>query len=217
LLLEGYAVSDYAWAGQIGAPAAIAVGVLICFLGYRILKVTLGITGFLVGATGVWMAAASLIPNHNGIALACAVVGGITGAILCVWLFYLGVFLVGVSAGVVVASAVFGGTGHQVSPVVLLAVAIGFGVLALVLQKFMIIVSTALSGSHLITAGILHLANIKYGSAPLWFDPAQSGSAGVWSWVALAFWLLLGLEGARFQYGSGRKKAEGARHEAQSG
>ena len=113
-------MNNYAWAGQITAPLAVAAGVLICFWGYRILKLTLGITGFIAGAAGAWTAAVSLIPNHDGIALACAVVAGIVGAILCVWLFYLGVFLVGVSAGVVVASAVVGGTGHQVSPVVLL-------------------------------------------------------------------------------------------------
>jgi len=98
-------MNDYAWAGQITAPLAVAVGGLICFWGYRILKLTLGILGLLVGAAGGWAGALSLVPGHNGVALACAVVGGILGAILCVWLFYVGIFLLGASAGVVMAAA----------------------------------------------------------------------------------------------------------------
>jgi hypothetical protein len=38
-----------AWAGQLAAPLALVAGLLTCFWGYRILKITLGITGFIVG------------------------------------------------------------------------------------------------------------------------------------------------------------------------
>lgn len=203
-------MNDYAWTGQFAAPAAVAAGGLLCFFGYRILKLTLGITGFILGAGGGWTAGTSIAPGHDGIALLCAAVGGILGAILCVWLFFLGVFLVGLSAGAVVAAAVFDATGHQASPLVLAAVAIGFGLLALVLQKLMIIVSTAFSGSYLIAAGILQLAHLAPKGVPLWFERLPAGTSGVLGYVVLAVWVILGLVGIRFQYRGAPKKAEPA-------
>jgi len=136
------------------------------------------------------------------------VVGGILGAILCVWLFYVGIFLLGASAGVVVAAAGLAGVGHPAQPIYLLVFAIVFGLLALVLQKFMIIVSTAFSGSYLITAGILHLVILRQEGTPLWFDHPQPGWAGVLSYVAVAFWLVCGLVGVRFQYRHKRSKEQ---------
>jgi len=196
------------FAGQLAAPVAIVLGIVICFLGYRILKLTLAITGLILGAAGGWAAGMSIAPASNGIALACAIAGGILGAVLCVWLFYLGVFLVGVSAGTVVAAAVFGGTGHQAAPLLLLVVAVAFGILALLLQKFMIVVSTAFSGSYLVVSGISHWAHLGHGDLPLWFDQLKSGSASPSSYVLLAGWLILALFGVSFQYSSGRKREE---------
>ena len=145
------------WAGQITAPLAVAVGLLICFCGYRLLKLTLGIIGFIAGATGAWAVGLSLAPGNDGVALLCALVGGVIGAALCLWLFFLGIFLLGASAGAVLATALFSAAGNQPQPMLLIVFAIVFGVIALVLQKFMIVVSTAFSGSYLVTAGLLHL------------------------------------------------------------
>ena len=105
------------------------------------MKVILGIMGFAGGFVGGWMAATSLAPGHDVIALVSALLGGVIGGVLCVWLYFLGIFLLGASAGVVVAGAVFAGMGHEAQPIFLLVSAVAFGLLALVLQKFMIIVS----------------------------------------------------------------------------
>ena len=196
------------WTHQFTAPLAIAVGVLACFWGYRIVKVILGIMGFAGGFVGGWTAAASLAPGHDVIALVSALLGGVIGGVLCVWLYFLGIFLLGASAGVVVAGAVFAGMGHEAQPIFLVVSAVSFGLLALALQKFMIIVSSAFSGSYLIAAGLLRLASSGRNTAPLWFDGAEKGWAEVMVYVALAFWLGCGVVGARFQYRSGRKKVE---------
>src|ERR1035437_10586851 len=103
------------WTHQLTAPLTIAVGVLACFWGYRIGKVILGIMGFAGGFVGGWTAAASLAPGHDVIALVSALLGGVIGGVLCVWLYFLGVFLLGASAGVVVAGAVFAGMGDRKS------------------------------------------------------------------------------------------------------
>ena len=87
-----------AWTGQMSAPLAVAVGILICFWGYCLLKVSLGVVGFIAGAAGGWAVGLSLAPGNSGIALLCAVIGAVIGAVLCIWLFFLGIFLLGASA-----------------------------------------------------------------------------------------------------------------------
>jgi hypothetical protein len=207
-------MNAHAWVGEISAPLAIGAGLLICFLGYRLLKLTLGIMGLIAGASGGWAVGLSLEPGNNGIALVCAVIGAAIGAVLYIWLFYLGIFLVGASAGAVVAAALFNAAGHQPQPIPLLAIAIVFGLLALVMRKFMIIVSTAFSGSYLVMAGLFHLVAGTQNHSPLWFNHAPPGSAGGWGYIALAFWLLLGLAGVSFQYRVNRAKAQAARDKA---
>ena len=205
------------WAGQITAPLAVAMGILICFWGYRLLKLTLGVMGFIAGATGGWAVGLSLAPGNNGIALVCAVIGGVIGAVLCIWLFFLGIFLLGASAGAIVATALFSAAGNQPQPILVLVVAIVFGLIALVMQKLMIVVSTAFIGSYLITAGIVHLLTGAKDVSALWFDHLQPGSAGILGYAALVFWLVLGLAGGSFQYGSRRSREEATRKETRPG
>ncbi len=206
-----------AWAGQITAPLAVAVGILICFWGYRLLTLTLGVMGFIAGATGGWAVGLSLAPGNNGIALVCALIGGVIGAVLCIWLFILGVFLLGASAGAIVATALFSAAGNQPQPILVLVLAIVFGVIALVMQKLMIVVCTAFSGSYLVTAGLLHLLTGAQDVSAPWFDHLRPGSTGILGYVALVFWLILGLAGGSFQYGGRRKREEATRNETRPG
>src|ERR1039458_208368 len=191
------------WTHQLTAPLAIAVPVLAPFWGYRIVKVIFGIMGFAGGFVGGWMAATALAPGHDVIALVSALLGGVVGGVLCVWLYFLGIFLLGASAGVVVAGAVFAGMGHEAQPIFLLVSAVAFGLLALVLQKFMIIVSSAFSGSYLIAAGLLHLAYLGRDTAPLWFGEVQKGWAEIMVYVALFFCIYPGLNEAAWALAAG--------------
>ena len=203
-----------AWVGEIGAPLAVAAGLLVCFLGYRLLKLTLGIMGVIAGAGVGWTVAVSLEPGNSGIALACAVIGAAIGAVLYIWLFYLGIFLLGAGAGAVVAAAFFNAAGNQPQPVALLAVAIVFGIVALAARKFMMITSTAFSGSYLVIAGLVHLAAGLHVNSPLWFNHAPPVSTGHWGLAALVLWLILGLAGMSFQYRAHRPPAQLARDPA---
>src|SRR5512146_1147430 len=100
-------MNNYAWAGQTSAFFAIIAGILLCFLGYRILKVSLGLIGFIGGAYAGWQAGLSLSHSSPGTALVCALIGGIVGLVLCLWLYLLGVFCAGAAAGTAIAAAVF--------------------------------------------------------------------------------------------------------------
>jgi hypothetical protein len=201
--------------GYITAGVAIVAGVLICFWGYRMLKVTLGIMGAVVGASGGWALGLSAGSGSTGIALACAVLGAVVGALLCIWLFFFGIFLLGASAGTAIATAVFNGMGRQPEPFVVLIVAVVFGVIAIVLQKFMIVISTAFSGSYLLVAGILQLL-MGGPNAPLWMNPLQRGPTGALGAGALVLWIVIGLSGAAFQFRDGRRREELVRQETQA-
>ncbi len=201
-------MNNYDWGTQITPLVAIAIGVLVCFAGYRLLKLSLGLLGFVAGAAAGWQVGLSFGHGNTIVPLACAIVLGIFGALLCLWLYFLGIFVIGASAGAVFAAGLFNGTGHQAQPLLLLVFAVIFGVLALVAQKLMVVVSTALSGSYLVTAGILPFVAGGHNAFPIWFNPTQAGSPGAVGFGAVALWLILAVIGAAFQFRRSRRKAE---------
>jgi len=202
--------------GYITAGVAIVAGILICFWGYRMLKVTLGIMGAVVGASAGWALGLSWFPQSAGLALVCVVLVAVIGAVLCLWLFYLGIFLLGASAGTAVATAVFNGLGRQPEPLIVLIVAVVFGVIAIVVHKFMIVISTAFSGSYLLVAGILQLLAGTPNATPLWVNPLQPGPKGVLGMGAWILWVVVGLSAAAFQFRDGRRREEAVRQETQA-
>ncbi len=201
-------MNNYAWAGQGTAILAIVAGILTCFWGYRIVKVSLAIFGFVVGAYAGYEAGISLLHASNELALGCALVGGLVGMGLCLWLYFLGVFLVGATAGTIVAAAVFSGVGQQLQPILYLVFPIVFGIIALIAQKFMIVLCTAFSGAYLVVAGIWPFVAPGQDFSRIWLHPSQSGSAGTLGYAALAVWLVVGIAGVRVQFRSHRTKVE---------
>jgi hypothetical protein len=128
--------------------------------------------------------------------------------VLCLWLYFVGIFLVGATAGSVVAAAFFSGIGHQIQSIVFLVLPIAFGVIALLVQKFMIILSTAFSGAYLIVAGIwpffVHNPNVSR----IWLYPAQNTSPENLGYGALVLWGFLTLVGVGSQLRASRMKAQ---------
>jgi hypothetical protein len=204
-------MNTHAWVGEISAPLAVAVGLLACFLGYRLLKLTLGLMGFIAGAAAGWAVGSSLEPGNSGITLVFAFIGAVIGAVLYVWLLYLGIFLLGASAGLVVAAVFFNLAGYPPSMSFLLASAAIFGILALVARKFMLVTSTAVTGSYLTVAAIFELVPSLQNHSPLWFTQAPPSQTHAWGYVALLLWGLLALAGARFQNRAHRTKDQPTR------
>jgi hypothetical protein len=141
--------------------------------------------------------------------LICAIIVGLIGATLCVWLFFFGIFLLGAAAGAIVAMALFDAAGNQPQTLLVLVCAVVFGIIALVMQKLMIIASTAFSGSYLIVAGSMRLLTGASNGELLWFNRLQPRSPNTIGYVALAVWIVLGLGGLSFQYrGSNRREEQ---------
>lgn len=132
---------------------SIVVGAVQCFLGYRIFKIILGISGFIIGgalAGGIGYA----ISQTEGVALLAGIVGGAIGAGLMVALYFFGVFLMGAFLGGVLGAVLYGMAGNSPEPAVLIIMAVIAGVIAVIFQKFMIIVATGFVGAWNVVTGI---------------------------------------------------------------
>ena len=193
-------------------PAAILLvlgGTLSCFAGYRLFKIVLGIYGFVLGA----MVASSAmgVTNTTGMIVA-SLVGGICGALLLVFAYFIGIALVGAGLGALVAHVAWSSVGKGGDPpaiaVVLLSVLGAIG--AMFLQRYVIIVSTAFGGAWTMIVGAMAMTGDR--------GAAKAAAAGnVWilypttpapgqPWVPIA-WIVLGLIGTGVQLGiTGRKK-----------
>src|SRR5450432_2480860 len=99
-------------------PAAILIvlgGTLACFAGYRLFKIVLGIYGFVLGA----MLASSAMgaTNTTGMIVA-SLVGGVCGALLLMFAYFIGIALVGAGLGAFVAHVAWRNVGSGDPPVV---------------------------------------------------------------------------------------------------
>jgi hypothetical protein len=193
-------------------PAAILLvlgGALSCFAGYRLFKIVLGIYGFILGA----MLASSMmgVSNTTGMVVA-ALVGGVVGAVVLMFAYFVGIALVGAGLGALVAHVGWGYVGRGGDPpaIVVILLAIFGSVASMLLQRYVIIVATAFGGAWTVIVGGLAVSGDR--------SAARAASAGdVWilypltpspgqRWVPIA-WIALGLIGTGVQLAiTGRKR-----------
>jgi uncharacterized protein DUF4203 len=191
-------------------PAAILLvlgGALSCFAGYRLFKIVLGIYGFVLGA----MLASSAMgaTNTTGMIVA-ALVGGVCGAALLMFAYFIGIALVGAGLGALVAHVAWSGIRTGDPPAIAVIVLSIMGSIgAMFMQRYVIIVATAFGGAWTVIVGGLAAAGDR--------GAAKAASAGdVWilyptspapgqKWVPVA-WIILGLVGTALQIGITGKK-----------
>ena len=179
---------------------SIAYGVLNCFFGYKIFKIVLGIVGFITGglaAAGVAMAAT----KEPGIAVLAGLVGGAIGAVLMVALYFLGVFVLGALVGGLLGAVAAAALGLQGESALLVVGVLGLlgGVLAVVFQKLMIIISTAFSGSWSMVSGAAYFL-VDLNPLAVAQNPALLQMMGAKLYMLGAAWLVLGIVGVLVQY-----------------
>jgi len=159
-------------------------------------EIVLGLTGFILG--GVLAASIGYEASQKEVvALLSALVGGVIGAALTVALYFVGVFLIGAFLGGVVGVALFATVGNNPEPVVLLILGVVGGVVALIFQKLMIIVSTAFVGAWNVVFGIAYFVTGT-------IDPTNVEglfrTRGTQLYIILLCWIALGIVGAIVQY-----------------
>ena len=178
----------------------LIAGFVVCFFGYRLTRITLGLAGFCIGLA-LGLAGAGLVPGISQVfTIIIGIVCGILGAVLATVLYKLGVFLLGAGAGVLVAGVVVAATGWDYPMLARVLAAIVGGILTLILEKPLVSILSALAGGWGIVLGTFMLAGLYHVSAGAKSPPANYG-------LMIVCWLVLGLLGAGVQLRSaGRKK-----------
>ena len=184
-------------------------GALSCFAGYRLFKIVLGIYGFVLGAM---LASSTMgVTNSTGMIVA-SLVGGICGALLLMFAYFIGIALVGAGLGALVAHVAWSSLGRTGDPPALAVVVLSIvgSVGAMFLQRYVIVVATAFGGAWTVIVGGLAIAGDR-GAAraatagDVWILYPTSPAPGQ-RWVPVA-WIALGLIGTAVQLTTtGRKK-----------
>jgi hypothetical protein len=192
-------------------PAAILLvlgGALSCFAGYRLFKIVLGIYGFVLGA--MLASSAMGVTNTTGMIVA-SLVGGVCGALLLMFAYFIGIALAGAGLGALVAHIAWSGVGTGDPPAVAVIVLSVLGAIgAMFLQRYVIIVATAFGGAWTVIVGALAVSGdrnaAKAASAnSVWILYPTTPALGQ-TWVLVA-WIVLGLIGTGVQLGvTGRRK-----------
>src|SRR5262245_22484138 len=128
-------------------------GAVACFTGYRLFRVVLAIYGFIFGAMFV---SSTMAPSNTVGMLVGALVGGLVGAVVLVLAYFVGIALIGAGLGALLAHAgwQYMGTGDPpVAAVIVLAVLGAVG--AMLLQRYVIVLSTAFGGAWTLVLGAM--------------------------------------------------------------
>jgi hypothetical protein len=191
-------------------PAALLLvlaGALACFAGHRLFRYVLALFGFILGA----MMASSTMGISNTIGMvAAALVGGLLGAAILVFAYFIGIALVGAAVGALIVH--FGwtlvGTGDPPVPAVI-GLAIAGALVAMYVQRHVIVVTTAFVGAWTLIVGLLAAVGDRGALAAksvtnVWIlYPMTSPPGHAW---APYVWVLLGIAGTAVQLNFGGRK-----------
>ena len=185
-------------------PAAIVLlfgGAVACFFGYRLFRIVLAISGFILGAA---VASSVFGVSDTGPMVVAALVGGLIGAAVLFAAYFVGVALVGAGLGAVTANLLFAATNQDPHFLVLVLFTVVGAAAAMYLQRYFIIVGTAFGGAWTLIVGAMALLGDRTALA-------AAAAGDVWvmypmnpapeqRWLPVA-WFVLGLIGAGVQLG----------------
>lgn len=153
------------------AAVCVLIGTVLCFLGYRVFKFVLFLSGFLLGFFITYMLCSGYLADklsgkalehEDQIFLGVSLGVGIFAGLLTLCLFYLGLFVLGATMGWVVGMfflpflykhSEYLAEHNWLPYLILLAFAIAGGILILCIQKVVIVISTSFLGAFLFVTG----------------------------------------------------------------
>ncbi len=184
--------------------AAVAVGTLYCFLGYRTLKFVIALTGFLLAGAVAGAIALWLTHGNQTAALIGLVLGGISGAFALFFLYKAGIFLMGLLGASLIGDHVFRNSGQDWSPLIVLGVGLVGGLMAMILEKPAMIIATSVLGAWMLSVcGVYFYAG---GTDPI--EPFREAlrSEDQRFWVVGA-WVTLSVLGLLSQFATNRGRS----------
>jgi hypothetical protein len=186
----------------------ILVGILSSFVGYRLFKIILGIWGFIGGAIITSYLLQFYFQVMGNSLLIGALVGGIVGVVLFLGLYKVGIFGLGALLGFSLATMVIAARGGEADPLVFGLSALLGGIMALLLQRPMIIISTAFSGAWLLVIGLASFLKIPFNLLEMLKNPRVVVQQEIYSFVWVVLWLIVGIAGSviQFKYGGHKPK-----------
>jgi Domain of unknown function (DUF4203) len=129
-------------------PAAIIMlvgGLLACFAGYRLFRVVLAIYGFILGA----LLASSFMGTDQTLWMVLTWIGGgIAGALILLLAYFAGVALLGAGIGAAAAHMIWASFHAEPGLIIVIAFSVAAALMALALQRYVIIVATAFGGAQ---------------------------------------------------------------------
>lgn len=126
--------------------AAVAWGLLDCFLGYKLFKITLALVGGLLGAVAAHAAATAMGLGSGGVTIA-LFAGALLGAGLAFLLYIAAVFVAGFGFGSTLGILLLSNFHPMVALLSGLVLGVCGGFLAVKLQRVLLMLSTALLGA----------------------------------------------------------------------
>lgn len=178
--------------------AVVLLGVLICFFGYRMFRFVLAIVGFIIGASFVAGFGFTLTDGKEIVViLIAAVAGGLIVGALFLFLYSAGVFLIGAIFGILLFSGIIGFVNSNTSPILYILPALVGGILALLLQKFMIILITSFTGAWVSVMAVLYFISNDFSPFRLEFIDRLGENQ---TYRIVFSWLALGMLGFITQY-----------------
>jgi uncharacterized protein DUF4203 len=185
-------------------PAAamlLAGGVISCFFGYRLFRTVLAIFGFVLGG----MLASSVFGVSNTTMMLVAwVLGGLVGAFILIFAYFLGVALAGAAIGAALANVMFSIGNRDPRALVIILCSIAGAIASMYLQRYFIIVFTAFGGAWTMIVGAMALVGDRTAlkaasSGDVWVAYPLNPAPGQ-RWVPIV-WIVLSLIGAAVQVG----------------
>ena len=187
---------------QMPAAALLLLGGIIsCFFGYRLFRTVLAIFGFIVGG----MLASSIFGVSNTTMMLVAwVVGGLVGASILVFAYFLGVALAGASIGAAVANLLFSVGNRDPRVLVVIVCSVVGAIASMYLQRYFIIVFTAFGGAWTMIVGAMGIVGDPQAlraaaTGDVWVAYPLNPAPGQ-QWVVIV-WVVLSLIGATVQSG----------------
>ena len=126
--------------------AFITWGVLDCFFGYKVFKVTLSLFGALVGAGLTHMLAVQFSASQT-VEVVCIIAGALLGAGLAFLLYIAAVFVAGFGFGATLGVLLLANYHHMVAMLTGAVLGVIGGFLAVKVQRILIVLSTSLLGA----------------------------------------------------------------------
>jgi hypothetical protein len=151
------------------AIAAVVVGVFMCIAGYRLFRAAIFVCGFILGGIGVASAIEYFFKNESWMNTASWIglfVGGIVVGLIAMSLYTTSIFVAGAAGGVLLAFTIHTTVAYKINQsdpnvvLVILAVVLGVlcGVLALKLEKPVLVIATSLVGAVAVAWGVGYFA-----------------------------------------------------------